>query len=113
MPEENISSSLPPAFSLEEREDQLIAAAYNLVEQRILDGTASSTETCYFLRLGSAKEKMERKLLEATCQLKQAQAEAIQKAEDMERLYNEAMKAFTDYRGNSYDANDPNLFKSN
>lgn len=102
VPEEIIPSSMPPAYSMEEREDQLIAEAYNLVEQRILAGTASSTETVYFLRLGSAKEKMERKLLEATCALKAAQAEAIQKAEDIEKLHQEAMKALSDYRGVFY-----------
>ena len=36
--------SLPPVLTAEGRENQLIAAAYDLVERRILEGTASSQE---------------------------------------------------------------------
>lgn len=54
------SSSSPrkirPAISPEARDNQLIALAYNLVEKRLLEGTASSQETTHFLKLGSARE---------------------------------------------------------
>ena len=36
-----------PALTPEARENQLIALATDLVEQRLLDGTASSQETTY------------------------------------------------------------------
>ena len=42
-----------PALTPEARENQMIALAVDLVEQRLLDGTASSQETTHFLKLGS------------------------------------------------------------
>ena len=48
-----------PALTPEARENQLIAKAYDLVEQRLDDGTATSQETTHFLKLGSAKAKLE------------------------------------------------------
>ena len=37
----------------------------DLAEQRLRDGTASSQEVTYWLRLGSRKEKLEQEMLEA------------------------------------------------
>ena len=48
-----------PALSPEARENQLIALAVDLVEQRLIDGTASSQETTHFLKLGSTKNQLE------------------------------------------------------
>ena len=42
-----------PASTPEAREQQLISAAYDLVEERILNGTATSQELVHFLKLGS------------------------------------------------------------
>ena len=42
---------LRPALSPETRENQLISLAYDLVEERLLNGTATSQETTYFLKL--------------------------------------------------------------
>ena len=42
-----------PASTPEAREQQLISAAYDLVEERILNGTATSHELVHFLKLGS------------------------------------------------------------
>ena len=38
-----------PALTPEARENQMIALAVDLVEQRLLDGTASSQQTTHFL----------------------------------------------------------------
>lgn len=40
-----------PAFSPEARENQLIAMAYDLAEQHLRDGTATSQEITHFLKL--------------------------------------------------------------
>ena len=40
------------ALDPDAREQQLIAKAYNLVEKRLDEGTASSQETTHFLKLG-------------------------------------------------------------
>ena len=51
----NTTRKIRPAISPEARENQLIALAVDLVEQRLLTGTASSHETTHFLKLGSTK----------------------------------------------------------
>ena len=53
-----------PALTPEARENQLIALAVDLVEQRLLDGTASSQETTHFLKLGSMRNRLEMEKLE-------------------------------------------------
>ena len=52
------------ATSPEARENQLISLAYDLVEQRLRDGTATSQETVHFLKLGSTKDRIEKEILE-------------------------------------------------
>ena len=46
------------AITPEARESQLVSMAYDLVEQRLLNGTATSQETTYFLKLGSSNAKL-------------------------------------------------------
>lgn len=81
----------------EARENQLIALAYDLVEQRLRDGTATSQETTHFLKMGSAKERREAKLDEMQLELMQAKTEALQAAKRMESLYEDAINAVRSY----------------
>ena len=92
-----------PALTPEARENQMISLAMDLVEQRLLNGTASSQETTHFLKLGTAKEKLERKKLEMENELIKARKEAIQSGQRMEELYEEAIKAMKNYSGNGAD----------
>lgn len=88
-----------PAISPEARENQMIALAMDLVEQRLLDGTASSQETTHFLKLGSSKAVLERdKLLEENKLLK-AKTEQLKSMKRSEELMEEAIKAFRNYNG--------------
>ena len=89
-----------PALTPEARENQMIALAMDLVEQRLLNGTASSQETTHFLKLGTAKEKLERERLEKENELLKAKTEAIKSEQKMEELYREAIKAMGIYSGN-------------
>ena len=98
------SSSSPtkkirPALSPEARENQLISLAIDLVEQRLLDGTASSQETTHFLKLATTKAKLENKLLEAQTEMAMAKKEALQSQKRSEELFTEAIKAFKSYSG--------------
>jgi len=52
---------LPPAKTPEARENQLVAMAVDLAEQQLLDGTATSQVITHFLKLGSTKEKIEKR----------------------------------------------------
>ena len=88
-----------PALSPEARENQLIALAVDLVEQRLLDGSASSQETTHFLKLGSMKNQLEMEKLREENKLLKAKTESIQSAKRVEELYAEAINAMRRYSG--------------
>lgn len=101
----------PPVFTTEARENQIISLAYDLVEQRIRNGTATSQETCYFLRLGSTKEREERRMMEEKIKLLTAKTEALQSTKRIEELYGEAINAMRVYSGSlrNEDENDQEI----
>ena len=88
-----------PALTPEARENQLIALAVDLVEQRLLDGTASSQETTDFLKLGSMRNRLEMEKLEEENRLLKAKTESIQSQKKSEELFLEAINAFRSYSG--------------
>lgn len=93
------SQEIRPALSPEARENQLISLAVNLVEQRLLDGTASSQEVTHFLKLGSMKERQERERQAEEIKLLKAKTEALQSAKRVEELYTNAINAMRRYSG--------------
>lgn len=95
-----------PATTPEERENQLINLAYNLVEQRLIDGTATSQETTHFLKMGSEKERLEREKLRQENEALKAKTEALQSSVRMEETYNNALKAMRQYSGQEVDDED-------
>lgn len=90
-----------PAMSEEARENQLIADAYDLVAERIRNGTASSAETVHFLKLGSTKERLAREKDEEEIKLLKAKTEALESQKKVEELYINAMTAMKSYQGGS------------
>ena len=88
-----------PAISPEARENQLIAMAYDLAEQHLRDGTATSQEITHFLRLGSTKERIEKEILEKQKDLITAKTENLQSQARIEELYTNALQAMRDYSG--------------
>lgn len=88
-----------PARTPEQREQQLINLAFDLVEQRLREGTATSQETTHFLKLGSSREKLEQREKQKDIELKAAKTEAIQTAQRIETLYDDAIKAMRRYSG--------------
>ena len=88
-----------PALTPEARENQLISLAVDLVEQRLIDGTASSQETTHFLKLGSTKNRLEMERLREENELMRAKRKAIESGEEMKVLYENAIKAMRDYAG--------------
>lgn len=88
-----------PALSEEAREKQLIALAVDLVEERLLNGTASSQETTHFLKLGSQKNRLEMERLEKENELLRAKTESIQSQQKQEEMYAEVLRAMRRYSG--------------
>ena len=95
---ENIPK-IRPALTPEAREKQMIALAVDLVEQRLLDGTASSQETTHFLKLGSMKNQLEMEKLRKENEFMSAKIKAIESGERIEKLYQEAIMAMQRYSG--------------
>lgn len=89
----------PPATTPGEREQQLTALAYNLVEQRLLDGSATSQETTFFLKLGGEREQLEKEKLRRENLLLDARYEQVGKGDRMEELLDRAVRAFKGYSG--------------
>lgn len=92
-----------PALTPEARENQLIALAVDLVEKRLIEGTASSQETTHFLKLASSKARIEKEILEKQKDLITARTEALQSQKRVEELYAEAIKAMRKYSGQGDD----------
>lgn len=88
-----------PALSPEARENQLISYAIDLVEERLLNGTASSQETTHFLKLGSTKARLEKVILEKQAELATAKTEQIRSQQRNEELMREAIAAMRSYQG--------------
>lgn len=101
----NSSKKMRPALSPEARENQLISLAVDLVEQRLIDGTASSQETTHFLKLATTKARLEKEILEKQKELMVAKTEQIRSEQHKEELYAEVINALRKYNGQG-DSND-------
>lgn len=88
-----------PALTPEARENQMIALAVDLVEQRLIDGTASSQETTHFLKLASTKARLEKEKLQREVDLMIAKTEAIKAEEKKEEFYSKVLDALKNYNG--------------
>lgn len=101
----------PPARTPEAREAQLASLAYDVVEDRIRKGTASSQELVHFLKVGSTVQKQELQKLKQETLLVEAKVKEIANAEEMKKLYQDAMDAMRGYAGHdSGEENDPNFY---
>lgn len=81
------------------REDELIALAYNRVEERIRNNQATGPELVHFLKLGSTKGRLEQEILEKEKELVTAKTENIKGQKSVEELYAKAIDAMKSYGG--------------
>lgn len=88
-----------PAQTPEARENQLIARATDLAEQRLINGTATSQEIVHFLKLGSTKERLEKEMMLEQKKLLVAKTEQLKSQKHIEELYKEALEAMRTYSG--------------
>lgn len=102
----NPMPKLRPATTTDGRENQMIALAMDLVEQRLRDGTASSQETTHFLKLASPKNRLEQERLRLENEHIAAKTKALANAEEIKVLYEEALKAMRRYGGHGGDDDD-------
>ena len=97
------SREFAPAISSEARDAQMSALAYDLVEQRMRDGTATSQETCYFLKLSCPQQKLDVEKKKKEIELLEAKTEQIKAAKRLDEVYSEAISAFKLYGGEQDD----------
>lgn len=77
------------------RENELIALAFDLVEERLRAGTASSQETTHFLKLASERERLEREKLEAEIEFTKTKKKSVEASDRMEEMLTRAIDVFT------------------
>lgn len=95
------TKKIRPALSPEARENQLIALTIDLVERRLIEGTASSQETTHFLKLATTKAQLEKERAILENELIKAKTQQLRSQEKIEELYAEAIKAMSRYNGHS------------
>lgn len=98
-PNDDQKPKIRPGITPEIREQQLISLAVDLVEKRLIEGTASSQETTHFLKLASSRTRLEKQKLEEENKLLRAKTKAIEDAADMKELYKDAIDAMRRYSG--------------
>ena len=97
----------------EARENSLISMAYDLAEERLRNGTATAQEVTHFLKLGSAKSRIEAEKLELEKELVKAKTENLRAQQEMTKMFSDAMAAMKEYRGEEDeddDSFDENLY---
>ena len=87
------------AATPEAREDQLIALAVDLAEEKLRNGTASNSMIIHYLKLGSTKERLEKEILAEQKELVKAKTESLKSAKQIEDLYRNALDAMRSYSG--------------
>lgn len=95
----NASKRGRPALDPEARENQMIALAVDLAEQQLRNGTASSQVITHFLKLGTTKAELEKEKLKKENKLMEAKTKAIESAEEMKIIAENAIKAMRTYQG--------------
>lgn len=98
-----VGLDMPPAQTLEARENQLILLATNLAERQLREGTASSQVISHYLKLGSTRERLEQERLRHENGLVRAKTEAYESAKQQEVELQEVLKAFRSYSGHDED----------
>lgn len=95
-----------PGATAEARENELIALAYDLAEQRLLNGTATSQEVVHFLKMGSMRQREELEKLKKENELLVAKTEAIHSSTVNEGFYREVIDALRSYQPTQGDDED-------
>lgn len=88
-----------PARTPEAREDELAAAAYDLAEQQLREGSASSQVITHFLKAGSRREQLEQERMREEMLVMAVKREQLEGQKRVEALYAEALDAMRSYSG--------------
>lgn len=109
-PSSGVKPKSRPATTPEARMNQLVAKAYDLVERRLDDGTATSQETTTLIRYGSERAKLEAEKLKKETELLRAKADAVDAAKHADEMYLAAIEAMKTYTGSQEAIDDSDLY---
>ena len=87
------------ARTLEAREQELTNVAYDLAEEQIRGGTASSQVLTHFLKMGSTRELVEQEKMRGEIELQKVKAEQLEGQKRIEQMYGDALEAMRSYSG--------------
>ena len=96
----------PPARTAEGRELEMTSLAMDLAEEQLRNGTATSQVITHFLKLGTIKEQHELQKVQLENELLKTKKAAMESAQNVESMYEEAIKAFRGYAGQDEDYGD-------
>jgi len=99
IPYNSTQYSQEPPRTPEEHEDVLVNLAFDLAEQRFRNGTASSQEVVYFLKLGSSKERLEREKLEKEVELLRTKTSYLESQEQTSEKLQQVLDSLRLYSG--------------
>ena len=88
-----------PSTTPEARESLLTSLAYDLVEERLRKGSATSAETVHFLKNGGSENRLKLEKLEKENELLVARVAQLNSMANSEELYANAIKAMRHYQG--------------
>lgn len=88
-----------PATTPEDREMQLQNLAYDLAEEQLRSGKASSQVITMLMKSGSTREQIEIDKLRSEKRLLEARIEGLESAARMEASIEAALEAFKTYTG--------------
>ena len=88
-----------PATTQEAREAQIVSLAFDRVEQRLIDGTASGQEITALLRLGSIKAQCELEKIKNETEVLKAKKEVLEASKRTDEMYDRAIEAMRTYMG--------------
>ena len=96
----------PPARTAEGRELEMTSLTMDLAEEQLRKGTATSQVITHFLKLGTIKEQHELEKVRLENELLKTKKAAMESAQNVEAMYEEAIKAFRGYAGQDEDYDD-------
>lgn len=85
--------------STEARESYLANLAYELIEKKIKDGTASSQILCMLIGLKTEKAQLENEKLKSDLEVANAKIKNLERQTSGEELMEKALAAFKSYSG--------------
>lgn len=88
-----------PAETPDAREQQMINYAVDLAEKQLIEGTAKTQVIVHYLRLATVKAQLEKEKLENENALLRAKKDAIDRGQELNANYAEALEAFRKYSG--------------